>query len=99
MQQRDVLKPGRVKDLGYRVSYPFIEPMHPGMDQRRTFIVDQELVERDPRRWDPRRNAMDPSDDVVNTCTRLLHVDPVSYQSLPPALGTDDPCRSMIPDA
>jgi hypothetical protein len=85
MQKRDVVQLSRVKHLGYRAPYPFVELMRTGVDKRRTFVVDQELVERDPRRRHPGRDAIDPSDDAVHTRTRLLHVDQASSRSAPGA--------------
>ncbi|HEX5195092.1 MAG TPA: hypothetical protein VFW09_20040 [Solirubrobacteraceae bacterium] len=71
MQQRDELQPRRVEHLGDRAVHRLVQRMHAGVDQRRSLVVDQELVHRQPELVRPARDPVDAVDDLVDPRLRL----------------------------
>ena len=68
VEQDDVLELAGIEHLRHRVADVLVELVHPGVDERRPLVVDQELVEleRRVRQLDGSTDPVDPVDDLVN---------------------------------
>src|SRR5438046_10645964 len=71
MEQDNVSQSGGVEDLGDGVPDGVVVTVSSGMNQRRTFVCDQELVERDAGFGTPLRDSVDSPGDEIDSGAHL----------------------------